>query len=246
MSSKTQSSELDTRTFLLTVSVKGDLSIDSQEEIVKWIRKNTLMNYVVIEHGESGKRHLHAILVFKEPRIGKKIRGNLWDRHVKPFHSDSRGSVAVVVTVCYSNDWYNTYLKKESGVEVLSSNYDPDEAETYFPSAETQELLMATRDVKGVACPYLEHDVAAWAESDFPNEPAGALAWLKHRMYVLKNMIPISCKRKLTEKAQMYWEYRNQIVTASERELWLLKQLSDGPTYDVPCRDSSRGAAPSI
>jgi len=246
MSSKTQSSELDTRTFLLTVSVKGDLSIDSQEEIVKWIRKNTLMNYVVIEHGESGKRHLHAVLVFKEPRIGKKIRGNLWDRYVKPHHPDSRGSVAVVVTVCYSNDWYNTYLKKESGVEVLSSNYDPDEAATYFPSAATQELLMATRDVKGVACPYLEQDVKSWAESDFPNEPAGAVGWLKHRMNILKNMIPIKDKRKLVETGQMYWEYRNGIVTLTEREQWLLKQLNDGPAYDVPCRDSSRGAVPSI
>jgi len=246
MSSKIQSSELDTRAFLLTISVKGDLSLESQESVLKWIRKNTMMNYVVIETGDTGKRHMHAVLVFKEPHVSKKLRGNIWDRHVKPHHPDSRGNIAVVVTVCYSNDWYTTYLKKESEVEVLSSNYNPDEAEACFPSEATQELLMAARDVKGVACPHLEHDIEAWTGSTFTNEPTGALSWLKHRMFVLKNMIPIACKRKLTEKAQMYWEYRNQIVTPSEREHWLLKQLNDGPSFDAPCHDSSRGAVPRI
>lgn len=238
---------LDTKTFLLTISVKGDLSLESQESVLKWVRKNTLMNYVVIEHGESGKRHLHAVLVFKEPRLGKKLHENLWDRHVKPFHADSIGKYAVKVQVCPGNDWYNTYLKKESGVEVLSSNYDPDAAESYFPTRATQEVLMEPRVSKGVACLHLELDVKSWAESAFTNEPSGALCYLKHRMNVLKNMIPIADKRKLAEKAQMYWEYRNGIVTPTERELFLLKQLNDGPCYDAPSEPRKvSGGAPCI
>lgn len=240
--------QLDTKTFLLTVSVKGDLLLECQESVLKWIRKNTHMNYVVIEHGSAGKRHLHAVLVFKESRLGKKLHENLWDRHVKPFHPDSIGKYAVKVQVCPGNDWYNTYLKKESDVEVLSANYNPDEAETYFPTEATQAVLMEPRVIKGVACPRLETDVKAWADSDFSNTPQGAHEFIQYRMFVLKDMMPSQDNKKLVEKSRIYWRYRNGITALSERQLWLHKQEEEGPSFDVPgsIRDSSRGAVPRI
>jgi hypothetical protein len=51
-------------------------------------------------------------------------------------------------------------------------------------------------------------------------------------MYVLKNMVPISDPRKLTDKANMFYDYRNGITDPTERELFLLKQLREGPCYD--------------
>jgi hypothetical protein len=105
---------------------------------------------------------------------------------------------------------------------------------THFqPSAEATSGALVTR-ASLFAANRLELDVRTWIGSDFSNEPSGALAYLKHRMYVLKNMIPIKDKRKLCETAQMYWEYRNQIVAPSERELFLLSQLNGGPCYDAP------------
>ena len=53
-------------------------------------------------------------------------------------------------------------------------------------------------------------------------------------MYVLKNMIPMEDRRKLCETAQMYWEYRNQIVAPNEGELFLLMQLNGVSCYDAP------------
>jgi hypothetical protein len=110
-------------------------------------------------------------------------------------------------------------------------------------------VIAHSRYSKGVAAPRLKLDIAAWSASSFTNEPAGALAWLKHRMFVLEDMIPIADKRKLCEKAQLYWEYCNQIVTPNERELFLLNQLNDSPCYDAPAepkRVSSSGGASCI
>jgi len=236
-----------TRSFLLTISCKDDVSKEAEESVVKWIVKGTEMHHVVIEHGATGKRHLHAVLLYKSSRCSRKIQENVWARHVQPHHPDSIGRIAVKVQVCPGNDWYDSYLKKERDALVVATNYDPAKAETYFPTPEVQEFLMAKGKCKGMASPQLELDIIAWSESSFTNEPVGALSWLKHRMFVLKNMIPIADKRKLCEKAQLYWEYRNQIVTPNERELFLLKQLNDGPSYDAPAEPRKvSGGAPCI
>ena len=239
---------LPVRAFALTVSVKGDLSVESQDEITRFIRKNTVMNYVVIESGESGRRHLHALMIFKDPKDPRKLQGNVWNRLVKPWHEDSISRIAVKIQVCPGNNWYDEYLQKESTRELISNTWNKEDAESYFPSQEIQETLMAKTKLKGVACPWLSEDIATWTGSTFENTPEGALQYLKHRMFVLRNLVPISDPRKRTEKALMYWEYRNGVISPSERELWLLKQLQDGPSYDAPVirRGPESSAPPSI
>lgn len=59
--------------------------------------------------------------------------------------------------------------------------------------------------------------------------------YLKHRMYVARNMVPITDPRKLAEKAVGYWNYRNRVCSPTERELWCIKQNLDGPSYDITC-----------
>lgn len=227
------SPSLPTRAFQITISTKGDVSAETQDCLVNWAKKQDYA-YVVAEYGESNRRHLHAVILFKESRLWKKIQENVWDRFVKPYHPDCIGRVAVKVQVCPGNKWYEEYLLKETGVEVLVDDYDPEAALSYFPTQAVQEALMATRKLTGMAAPYLEQDIVTWTGSAFENSPEGAGCYLKHRMYVAKNMVPLKDKRKLMETALMYWEYRNQIITLNEREAFLLKQMQEGPSYDVP------------
>jgi len=243
-----QNELLPVHAFQLTISVKGDLSATAQDGVTGWIRKNTLMHYIVIETGETGRRHMHALLVYKEPRDPRKLKDNVWNRFVKANHPDSLARIAVKVQVCPGNQWYDEYLQKEGTREVLSDTWDKERALEFFPTPAVQETLMAKSKLKGVACPWLTEDVAAWTSSTFENTPEGALMYLKHRMFVLRNLVPISDPRKRTEKALMYWEYRNQVISPSERELFLLKQLQDGPSYDAPTvrPDPSGSARPSI
>jgi len=233
MSSVPQSS-LPTRAFLLTISTKGDISDLCIKAVVKHIKATTEQAYAVTEHGESGKLHLHAVLLYKDSRCSKKIQDNVWQRMVKPFHPDSIGKVAVKVQVCPGNKWYDEYLQKEQDVEILVDTYDRETSHEFFPTAAVQEALMATTKHKGVACPWLEHDVETWAASTFPNTSEGALMYLSHRMYVAKNMVPLSCPRKLTEKALMYWKYRNGIISPSPKELRLLHELQMNDPYVGP------------
>jgi len=238
---------LPVRAFQITISVKGDLSAESQDGIASWIRKNTLMHYIVIETGESGRRHMHALLIFKDPRDPRKIKDNVWTRFVQKHHPDSLARIAVKVQVCPGPKWYDEYLQKESTRELISNTWDPEAALEYYPLPAVQEALMAKSRSAGTACPWLELDIASWTGSTFENTPEGALMYLKHRMFVLRNLVPISDPRKRTEKALMYWEYRNGVVSPSERELFLLKQLQDGPSYDVPrVHDPVSSARPSI
>jgi hypothetical protein len=63
--------------------------------------------------------------------------------------------------------------------------------------------------------PCIREDIATWVASTFENSPVGALVYLKHRMFVLKDMVPISSPRKMTRKAYMYWRYRNTVILPS-------------------------------
>jgi len=236
---------LDTRAFQMTVSVKGDLSADCQEALTNWVKKNTHMHFIVIEHGENSRRHLHALLIFKDPRDARKIKDNAYTRLVKPHHPDSIARFAVLVQVCPGNTWYTDYLQKETDKEILSDTWDCQAALEFFPSEAVQESLMAKAASKDVACPSHEKHVQSWAESTYENTPEGSLIYLNYRMYVLKNMVPISDPRKITEKALMFWKYRNNHIAPTEREVFLLNQLQDGPCYDAPViRAGPLSAAP--
>jgi len=241
---------LPTRAFLLTISTRDDLSIEAQSSVLKWIQKGTEMHHVVIETGSTGKRHLHAVLLYKANRDARKIQENLWARHVHPCHSDSVGRIAVKVQVCPGNDWYTTYLTKERDVEVLSTNYDPEQAEHYFPDAETQKALVAKRDVPGLPASsskgWWDKHVLAWIESPFTDESTGALSYLK-QCFLDGSINRIKRQRDAVDMAHSLWQHRHKIVTCTEREVFMLKQLDDGPSYDAPS-DPKRvtGGAPCI
>lgn len=225
---------LDTRSFQITISVPGDLSKDTIDKVVKWIKKNTDHAYVVGERGETDRLHLHAVVCFKESRVSSKIRENIWDRFVKPHHPDAKGSIAVKVQVNPGHKWYDDYLLKEREKIVYLDTYDRDSVTDYFPTQQVQEALMATVQLKNIAAPWIERDVEEWEKSTFTNDPSGALSYLKNRMYNLRNMVPISDKRKLTQKAYMYWEYRNRIVTPNAEESRLLNINDREYDYSVP------------
>jgi len=240
---------LPTRAFLVTISTKGDVTHECVCALVNHWKKTTVHAYVVREFGENEKLHLHAVLLYKEPRQSKKLHENFWDRYVKPYHPDSIGRYAVKVQVCPGNKWYDEYLQKEAdGSHVLLDTYDRDAAVEFFPTQAVQEALVEAGKRKGLAAPHIEKHVSAWTESTFENSPEGAGAFLQHCMYVEKTMIPIADPRKLVEKSLMFWKYRNGIVCLNERELWLLKQLQDGPSYDVPTirTQANVAARPSI
>jgi len=240
MSSISHSSNLETRAFHVTISTRDDVSPECIKELVKHFSKTTDYAYAVTEHGESGKLHLHAVLLYKKSRSSGKLHANLWDRYVKPHHPDSKGRYAVKVQVCPGNKWYDEYLKKEADCTVVLDTYDRDASDEYFPSPVVQEALMEAGKRKGLPAPYIEDHVTAWVASSFENSPEGALTYLQHCMYVAKTMVPLDDLRRLTSKSVMYWKYRNGICVPTERESYMLRQLVEGPTYDVCARAPER------
>lgn len=244
--------QLETKTFLVTVSTKGDVSQECVKALVKHWSKTTVHAYAVTEHGETGKLHLHAVLVYKDHRMSKKLHENFWERYVKPNgHEDSIPKYAVKVQVCPGNRWYDEYLKKEADCTVVLDTYDREAAEAYFPSQAVQEALVELGDRKGVSTgcnSWYDAQVAAWVAGPFDDTPEGALCHMKQTWRDGTSMI-IKDPRHSTHTARALYEHRHKIVTCTERERFLLKQLEDGPCYDVPgdVRDTSRGAGrPSI
>lgn len=211
--------QLDTRTFQLTVSVPGDISPDCVKALVKHIRSVTIHAYAVTELDDSDRLHFHAVLVYKQPMLGRKIHENIWERQVKKYHPDAQGKYAVKVQVCPGHEWYDTYLQKHKETQVLIDTYDRDKITDFFPTQAVQEALQTKAAISRQAAPHVTRDVNEWIESKFENTPEGALSYLKNRMFVIRDMVPIADKRKLCDKAYMYYEYRNGITKPTADEI---------------------------
>lgn len=204
-----------TRTFLLTVSTRDPVTVECQQAIVNYAREQTDYAYIVTETGKSGKLHLHAVLVFDKHRDKRKLQSNITDRLVKKNgHPDAKGGIAVYIQVCPGHKWYDEYLNKESDRVVLYNHYDRDAVTEYFPTEEVQEFLQTHTRSSGPVDKHMAEHKRRWIER-FPDDSTYecAIQYLKHRMYVLEDMIIIQDKRRLNQLAYTLYEYRNQITT---------------------------------
>lgn len=223
---------LDTKTFLLTVSTPGDLSQESIKAICAWIRRTTVHAYCVTERGKSDRLHLHAVMVFKDPRHPSKIRENVFDRMVKPHHPAAIGRVAVLCSVQYDHTWYDAYLRKETESTVHIDTYDRDLITDFFPTAAVQEALVTKTNIRSSGDPVMMKLVMEWEVADTsPPTALSALEYLKRRMYVDRNMVVVQDKRRLVQKAYAMYEYRTQRVTANAYELRLLTEQDATYTF---------------
>lgn len=209
---------LDTKTFLLTVSVPGHLSRDTVGMIEQWVRKRTLHAYVVVERGSTDREHLHAVLVFKDPMLACKIRENVWDRYVKKFHPDAIGRRAVLCTVQYDHSWYDEYLKKETGARVIVDTYDREKITDFFPTKEVQEELVSRAAKRHAGDPGMLEHLERWKTFTEDSTKESALRYFKTRMYIERDMMIITDKKRLVDKALALYEFRNGIVEPSASE----------------------------
>lgn len=208
--------------FNLTVSVKDDISEECIKAIKKWLNKNVKWVHCVVEQ-ETSKRHLHAALFFSEPRDKKKLRENLWERQVKPFHANSIGRIAVHIQAAPGRKWIDEYLQKEDNVEVILSVLPEDKAELdeYFPSEETQAILMSAKD-KTVDCFYATHEVVykEWLhENTWVSSTQTAHEYLCMRMFVRKDMRVIADSRRCHQIAVALHKYSTDSYKLTNLEI---------------------------
>ena len=225
-------------TFQVTLSPKEDISPESVDDVLKWIKKQCLMYYGVYEYGSSGKKHAHFMVIFKEPKEGKRIQDDVW-RKVRKYHPTSIGGIAVKVQVCPGNKWYDEYLQKESSREVFADNWDRDAAVEFFPSESEQQFMMS-KD-KGPKDRFINELVESWVAAENGSSFLAALSHLRHRQYVSQVMRCILDERRERQIARAMYMYRNKIDDVSAPDETWFDHSVGGSIGNH--RDSSRGAA---
>ena len=74
--------------FLITCSFKTDINDRSIAWVVKYLANNSVYNYTVVEHGESGVAHLHSIWYTDVAKNGADIK-NQWWKALDPKQNDN-------------------------------------------------------------------------------------------------------------------------------------------------------------
>lgn len=189
----------------LTVSTKFDVSDDTVSRIVKFCENTCNMYWVVLERGESGVKHLHALMCRKEEVSKYNLHDNIWKRYVKPYNEECIGSKAVRCDILYNNEWSSWYLSKEPDHELCAKVYDVEFESEYFATEEQQTVLVRERDINASADPfYARHQECflEWNERDTPG-PANpvttqrCIEYFYWRMFVDKSMKVMSDARRV-------------------------------------------------
>lgn len=235
------------RSFKLTVSPKYDIPDEVVISITKYLQSNTAMCHIVLENGESGKLHLHALMCYQNGVVKRNIADTIWKRFVKPECPESIQRIAVRVDVNYDNRWIKEYLCKESTCQQVFTNYDPTRESEFYPPEEIQVELQNIAIVNASCDPvYTEHEQRfnEWLKTKVINRP-GCLPYhpkptpelcceyFKYRMYVQRDMKVIEDERRLFRKSYCLYEFstKNTTVCATGKKFFQDKTTWDGLKY---------------
>lgn len=222
--------------YRVTLSPKQDICEEAEKKFVKWATKQADYLYIVAEHGTSGKRHVHALLLFPVKRAKSVIHNYIWQQHVKPYHPDSIQKFAVLCNTAYDFKWRDEYLQKEEDREVLHEKWDDTHVSKYLPTPEEQNALIEQMgDARKGRC-YHDHkmwvDMAAHFKVDYIKDKtsvnwkdvivADCLEWINREMLEGRMVVMVDERRRV-QKAVWLW----RVVTNNSKPTGLESVLVD-------------------
>lgn len=238
--------DIKLRSWKVTLSTKGDIPPSVVDRYYQYVFKNAnvLMHYTVIERGETGRKHLHGLICLDKGQDQDYLQNYLWRHIVKPFVDDTHiGKIAARVDINSDDRWINEYLKKEAGVEIITSEYDIAKESEFYPTADEQARLQVLVGASNALDSYYaEH--AGWFAEWLRTHPgyryadAAAVAttalcieYFKYRMFNLRDMKVIRDRRIRCQIASALALYitRSSDLDFEERK-WCAAE--HGPTFD--------------
>lgn len=217
------------RGFKLTLSPKGDIDQEAVKYVHKYVQTNCKYAYVVLEHGESGQRHLHALLLYAFPKTKRNIHDYFVRQCMKKYHPDSVMAVAVRVDILYDNKWRMEYLSKEVDRTVIYDKYNDDEESEFYATPEQQKELQDILSFNNASDSYYaEHahraDEYLRGEGLRPTE-ANCFQYFQWRMFGNKDMRVIEDSRRVMQKAIALSKYIRGVSVPSENERMMLDRM---------------------
>jgi len=194
-------------TYQVTISINRDID----DRLVRWICKTYSDNnkFVVIEHGQSGKKYLHMLILFDQLKQKSDLR-NVLLRNIKKYHPECDKKVngenpALVVSTAYNLNWFNEYLRKEDDcIDVDTDNFDAERFRLALPDEATQNALQDAKRRRTPGVKWIDHE-KRWTEYA-PDDSSfeSAIRYLNWRMCIQRDMEPIVNPTKLRQEAFFY------------------------------------------
>lgn len=234
-----KSKDIPLKGFKITISTKFDVSDETIQVFTKWAKKAT-MHHIVLEHGSSGTKHLHALVCYENSKIKRNIQDFVWRHHVKNFNEGNNiQKYAVRVDVLYDSHWIEEYLKKEANYVVHSTNYDAQRESDYYPEPGVKEALeslqtaFARSDYWGdLATKFEEHYLPKHHNIRPAQYPIEAIHEFYFGLMFAERSIPvISDDRRRRQNVYCLWLLVNKITSPSYEDRKYYAS-HDGPVCD--------------
>lgn len=203
---------------MVTVSPKEDITKECQDRCVKELKKYSDA-YCVLERGASGKLHLHAACCATTSKETKHWKEQ-WVAIMIKYHPDSNKKKGVDVRVMYDHRWYDEYLKKEQGVQVIYDKYNCENVGACFPTEEDQTKLQTISHKCVTGDKHMAEHEERWIDySPDDSSYESAVEYFKWRMNYQRDMQVIRDKRHLCNFAYALYEYRNKVFKPCVEEI---------------------------
>lgn len=231
----------------LTISTKFDIHDETVERVKKWAHKTCHMYWIVLERGESGVKHLHALMCRKEEAMKYSLHDHVWKHYVRPFNEECVGVKAVKFDILYNAEWSTWYLSKEEDHELVDKNYDVALESDYYATQEQQAILIRERDINASCDPfYARHKerFLEWNRRDtngpgvdvggynsYPVTTQRCIEYFYWRMFVDKSMKVISDARRVRWLGRALERYVTADNVADFEDRKFCASLN-GPVFD--------------
>jgi len=160
----------------ITFSPKDDISDGRVKVFWEWVRRHGEMWRIITEEGENVKKHLHAMVLFKQEKTKFNLRRTLetlfkMDTEEKKVFAAVRrkfGQIREALHGAYDDSWYKNYLHKDGSDGSVSTEiedtWDPERAEDHYVAKE--EDIVVNSKFKELYSHYNgEKNLSAWADS---------------------------------------------------------------------------------
>ena len=131
------------KSYAITIRPKNGLSRKTEEEVVKFLKKQHHA-FAVLE-GEDEARHLHGQIWFEKPKVKGDINKSL-ERICERTIDDWTPAQKVVLRggtkIAYNDDFVETYCQKENDPRIIYNS--PPDGGDYYPSVEEQEKVKSS------------------------------------------------------------------------------------------------------
>lgn len=207
------------KSYAFTIRPKNGLSENTEEELIKYLKKQHHA-FAVIEGCEES-RHSHGQVWFEHEKTKgdfAKALERICERTIEDWNAPQKKVLRGGVKFAYNDDFTDNYCQKEKEPNIIFNN-PPEDTDGYYPSQEDQNKIKESANAVDKRFHRWLVDFKEskyWINEEWTPTLADCARFLSYKMFETKEYAVVVEKRKRVEYCKCLFLYANSCIRPEE------------------------------